>query len=337
VGVAAAFLSRRFGLLAGLTAGLFIATDPLFVDNSRDLRGYSLAALGCVAGTLILSGRWTRGRLATYAVVMGLAIAAQLFAAVVLLCHAAWVVSTRSSPRVRGLAPAWVAAALIGAAANASIYYLELTRHGLPPPSFNESFPLELALFLAGAPVLLAVAFWVPALGLGLWAVRGEVAVWVTLAVIVAVVLVLWLGVKPAFLYPRFFVFVVPGAAYVVASAVKRWWVLAPVVAVGAVASIYGQAPDYLRDPLALPQAAAAVERIHGAGGRVCVIHSDEQILSAYTSEFEVVTRPDQLGGCDAVVVVSWGVDVPLRDEAARELPRLTTLPAYYPAVVLRR
>jgi hypothetical protein len=79
------------------------------------------------------------------------------------------------------------------------------------------------------------------------------------------------------------------------------------------------------------------VERIHGAGGRVCVIHSDEQILSAYTSEFEVVTRPDQLGGCDAVVVVSWGVDVPLRDEAARELPRLTTLPAYYPAVVLRR
>jgi hypothetical protein len=37
------------------------------------------------------------------------------------------------------------------------------------------------------------------------------------------------------------------------------------------------------------------------------------------------------------VVVVSWGVDLNLRDEAARELPNLTTLPAYYPAVVLRR
>jgi hypothetical protein len=43
------------------------------------------------------------------------------------------------------------------------------------------------------------------------------------------------------------------------------------------------------------------------------------------------------LAGCDAVVVVSWGVDLGLREEAAREFPSLTTLPAYYPAVVLRR
>jgi len=37
------------------------------------------------------------------------------------------------------------------------------------------------------------------------------------------------------------------------------------------------------------------------------------------------------------VVVVSWGVDLALRDEAARQFPSLTTLPAYYPAVVLER
>ncbi len=67
------------------------------------------------------------------------------------------------------------------------------------------------------------------------------------------------------------------------------------------------------------------------------MIHSDEQVLSAYTRDFEVVTRPEQLGDCDAVVVVSWGVDLPLRDRAAQEFPRLTTLPAYYPTVVLRR
>ena len=45
VGVSAAVLARRFGLLAGVCAGLFIATNPMFVDNSRDVRGYSLAAL----------------------------------------------------------------------------------------------------------------------------------------------------------------------------------------------------------------------------------------------------------------------------------------------------
>ena len=340
VAVATAYLVRQFGLAAGLAAGVFIATDPMFVDNSRDLRGYSLAALGCVAGTLLLGGGRRppelRRRVA-YALVMGLAIAAQLFAAVVLLCHAAWLLSAGRRDRALAFTPAWVAAAALGAAANASIYYLELTRHGLPPPLFNASFPLELALFLTGAPVLLAVAVWVPALGLGLWTVRREPAAWIVVGVVAVVVVVLWAAVRPAFLYPRFFIFLVPALGYVVASAVKRWWVLAPVVAVGAAAAIAGQAPDYTRDPLALPQAAAAVHEIARSGGRACVVHSDEQILSAYTRDFTVVTVPGQLDGCDAVVVVSWGVDLALRDEAARRFPRLTTLPAYYPAVVLRR
>src|SRR3989441_13278955 len=34
VGVSTSVLTRRFGVLAGVCAGLYIATDPLFVDNS---------------------------------------------------------------------------------------------------------------------------------------------------------------------------------------------------------------------------------------------------------------------------------------------------------------
>src|SRR5467141_3205033 len=120
VGVSTGVLARRFGLLAGVCAGLYIATDPVFVDNSRDIRGYSLAALGSVLATLILSGRWTRWRLVAYALVMGLAIAAQLFAGVVLLCHVAWIATRRSRPELMQLAPAWAAAALIGVAASAN-------------------------------------------------------------------------------------------------------------------------------------------------------------------------------------------------------------------------
>jgi len=37
------------------------------------------------------------------------------------------------------------------------------------------------------------------------------------------------------------------------------------------------------------------------------------------------------------VVVVSWAVDLPLRDLAAQEFPRATSLEAYYPAIVLER
>ena len=340
VGLSTGVLVRRFGLLAGACAGLYIATVPLFVDNSRDLRGYSLAALGSVAGTILIRGRGdrrSRWSLAAYAVVMGLAIAAQLFAVVVLLCHLAWILTRRSRARLIEVAPAWTAAALIGLAANANIQVMEFVQHGLPAPLYYPTFPRDLVLFLVGAPVLLPVGLWLAVVLLGVWVVRREAALWAAVAVLVVVVGVLWLGLKPAFLYPRFFVFLVPALGYLMAAAIARWWVLAPIVLLGAAAAAVGQATDYSRDPLALPQAAAAVERIHASGGRACVIHSDEQVLAAYTTQFTVVTRPEQLAGCDAVVVVSWGVDLGLRDEAAREFPKLTTLDAYYPAVVLVR
>ena len=337
VGVSTSVLAGRFGILAGVCAGLYIATDPLFVDNSRDIRGYSLAALGSVLATLILAGRRTRWRLVAYAVVMGLAIAAQLFAGVVLLCQIAWIATRRSRPALAQLAPAWIGAALIGVAANANIQVAEFTQHGLPPPLFYPTFPRDLVLFLVGAPVLLPVGLWLASAGLGLWTERRSAWLWTTIAVVAVVVLVLWLGLRPGFLYPRFFIFLVPACAFLMASAIRRWWVLGPVVVVGVVAAVISQASGYTQDPLALPQAAAVVQRVHASGGRACVLHSDEQVLSAYTSDFTVVTRPDQLADCDAVVVVSWGVDLMLRAQAAQEFPRLTTLPAYYPAVVLER
>ena len=286
-------------------------------------------------------GRWPGGpeglRLVAYALVMGLAIAAQLFAGVVLLCHVAWMLTRRSRAELLQLAPAWIGAALVGVAANATIQVTEFTQHGLPAPLFYPTFPRDLVLFLVGAPVLLPVGLWLSSAGLGLWLQRRQAWLWATLAVLAAVVLVLWLVLRPAFLYPRFFVFLVPACAYLMAAAIARWWVLGPVVALGAAAAVLSQASGYTQDPLALPQAAAAVERIHASGQRACVIHSDEQVLSGYTSEFTVVTRPEQLKDCDAVVVVSWGVDLALRDQAAQEFPRLTTLEAYYPAVVLER
>jgi hypothetical protein len=337
VAVSTAALARRFGLLASVCAGIYIATDPLFVENSRDLRGYSLAALGSVVATLILAGRWTRWRLVAYTAVMGLAIASQLFAGIVLVCHVAWIATRRSRPDMVRLAPAWVGAAAIGLGANAGIAVTELTQHGLPASLFNPTFPRDLVLFLVGAPVLLPMGLWLATAGLGLWTQRRQPWLWAALGVLAAVVVVLWLWLQPAFLYPRFFFFLVPAVAFLMAAAIRRWWVLAPVVLAGAAAAVIAQVPGYSEDPLALPQAAAAVQRVQASGGRACVIHIDEQVLEAYTSDFTIVTSPDQLGACDAVVVVSWNVDLALRDEAAREFPRLTTLRAYYPGVVLER
>src|SRR5712691_5547191 len=315
VGVSTAVLAKRFGLLAGPCAGIFIATNPLFVENSRDLRGYSLAALLALGATLLLFSRG-RGARVAYALLMGLAIATHVFAVVVVLAHIVWIALRRSRRNTIGLAPAWIAALVIGAAANANIEWIEFTQHGFPSSQFDPTFPRDLVLFLLGAPALLSVGLWLSTMGLGLWAARCEQMVWASVGVVAVVVAVLWLVLQPAYLYPRFFIFLIPGIAYFMAAAVQRWKVLSPV---------------------ALPQAAAAVERVHAAGGTACVIHSDESVLAAYTTEFKVVTAADQLAGCDAVVVVSWNVDLVLRDMAAQEFPRRTLLPASYPAVVLGR
>ena len=338
VAVAATVLARRFGLLAGACAGLFIATNPLFVENSRDLRGYSLAAFLALLATLILAaGTWNRRRVVCYALLLGLAIATHVFVIVVLAVHVVWIALRRSRADIKRLAPAWIAAFAIGAAANANIEIMEFVQHGFPPSLFNPSFPLYLVLFLVGAPAVVPLGLWLSTAGLGLWAARREPRVWAAVAVVAAVVAILWLVLQPAYLYPRFFIFLVPGVAYLMAAAIKRWWVLAPVVLAGAIVAIAAQAPGYTEDPLALPQAANAVEQARAAGGNPCVIHSDESILAAYTTAFTVVTTADQLGACSEVVIVSWNVDPTLRDLAAQEFPRLTVLPAYYHAVVLDR
>ncbi len=338
VAVSAAVLARRFGLLAGACAGLFVAANPLFVENSRDLRGYSLAALFALLATLILiSGKWSRGRLIWYTVLLGLAIATHVFVVVVLAGHVVWIAMRGSWSDIKRLAPAWVAALAIGVAANANIEIMEFVQHGFPPSMFNPSFPLYLVLFLVGAPAVLPLGLWLSTAGLGLWAARREPRVWASVAVVAVVVAILWLVLQPAYLYPRFFIFLIPGVAYLMAAAIKRWWVLAPVVLAGAIVAIVAQAPGYTEDPLALHQAANAVELARAGGGNPCVIHSDESILAAYTTAFTVVTTADQLSGCSEVVIVSWNVDPTLRDLAAQEFPHLTVLPAYYHAVVLGR
>jgi hypothetical protein len=338
VGVMATALARKFGLVAGVSAALYIATDPLFVENSRDLRGYSLATLCAVLASILLaSGPWTRSRLLVYALLMGFAFAAQFFAVVVLAAHVAWMANRRSLPLLMQLAPAWLVAALIGIAANANIQFMELIQHGYPPSLFYPTFPRDLLYFVLGAPVVLALGLWLSAVILGIWTLRREPWLWASVAVLSIVVAILWLGLQPAYLFPRFFIFLVPGCAVLMAAAIARWKVLAPVVLLGAVIAAVNQVPGYTEDPLALPQAAAFVERSHAAGGRVCVIHADEQLLAGYTMEFTVVTSEEQLSSCDAVVVVSWNVDLALRDLAAQQFPKRTVLPAYYPAVVLER
>ena len=337
-GVTAAVLVGRFGVAAGVSAGLYVATNPMFVENSRDLRGYSLATLCGLLATILFFGQWTRRRLVLYGLLLGLAIAAHAYAGLVLVAHVLWVVVRRSWSDVRRLLPAWILAGVIAIAANGYILWVDVTEHGFLPKQFDPTFPRDLVLYLLGAPSLLALGLWLSAAGLGLWALRKERLFWVALGLAAAAAALLWLVVQPFYLYPRFFIFLIPGCAYVLAAAVQRWKVLAPVVVLGAVAAVIAQVPNYSADPLALRQAAQEVAAADTAGKRLCLIHSDEQVLGAYAPKgFTVISSADQLGGCDEVLIVSWAIDIPLRDEAARQFPHARQIPAVYPTVVLER
>ena len=336
VAVTTAALAPRFGLLAATSAGLFIATDPMFVENSRDVRGYSLAALCAVVATLLFLGKRTNRRMVAYAIVIGLGMASHIFVAVVLVGHFIYLLIT-ARPALMRFVPAWVGGVLLGLVINANILYLDLTGHGLPPRFFRPEFGEYVLLFILGAPILLSLGVWLSTVLLGMWTLRTQTWFWAVMGGFAAVVAVFWLLLQPGYLFPRFFIFLIPAAAYAMAVAVQRWKVLAPVVLVGAAAAIWGQIPDYTTDPLALRQAATVINHAEASGQRVCVIHMDDQVLAAYTSGFKVVTSTDQLAGCDMVVVASWNVDLTVRDEAAKEFPTAKALPAYYPTVVLTR
>jgi hypothetical protein len=339
VGLTTAVLVARFGLIAGACAGVYVATNPLIVVNSRDLRGYSLAVLCAVLATLLLprvgTGRWRW----TYGLLLGLAMAAHLFTGLVLAGHVVWVAASRPRSDLWRLAPAWLVACIIGIGANANILWVDFTQHGLIPGVFDPTFPRDLLFYLVGAPDRYAIGLWLSTAVLGLWVLRRERWLWLSLITFSAAVAFVWIVWHPAYMFPRFFMFLVPGCAYVIAAAVKRWpLVLAPVVLVGAVAAAVFLIPGYTEDSIAVRQSAAVIEKAKEEGRRACLIHWDEQIMGAYSTGFYTVTSPDQLPNCDLVVVVTWGVDVPLRDRAATEFPRATTLDAYnYPAVVLER
>src|SRR5262249_46449512 len=153
----------------------------------------------------------------------GLAIAAQLFAGVVLACHIAWIATRRSRSQLQEVAQAWIGAAAIGVAANANIQLTELAQHGLPAPLFYPTFPRDLVFFPVAAPLFLPMGLWLGSAGLGFWVMRRQVWLWTTAGVVAIAVLVLWLVVRPAFLYPRFFIFLVPAFAYLMAAAIARW------------------------------------------------------------------------------------------------------------------
>jgi hypothetical protein len=305
---------------------LFLATNPLFDDESHVMRGYTVLLLLVLVSTLALRRRWGW----VYAALVALGLVAHLYFLLVLPGQAILALRWRC---FRWALPYAAAGAALGAASYAGLAS-DLAHHSrVLGQIWRPDFPIQLVAFLVGGPWIYVVALVFPLVMLGAFAARREWALWALLGVYGVIAFAVWAIAQPAELYPRFFFFLLPGVAWLIAACVRRWpLVIAVLVAAGGV-SAWFQAPSWTQDQLATRTSAAVLDSEPDG----CVISHDELVLAAYTHHFRVVTDPGQLATCPYVVVVTWELLPPVAAAAAAMYPVRRVLPAAFPGLVLRR
>jgi uncharacterized membrane protein len=346
VGALTWFAARRHGLAAGLVAGGLLACNPTFVTLSRAVRGYSLLVLCAIVATILVAedrpGRpgW---RDLAYVAVTGMGLATHLYMFPVVAAHVGAVVARRQLDarwRMR-----FAGAAMVAAVAYAGMAASMVDTMGAYSRVLKVDLPWKVAVMATGggraslivAPLVVAGAV------LLLRRSRAGRGAAVALA---GVLLVQWAGLQSSALTARFFVWLVPGAAYLAAVAVGRLRTGAVLAAVSAALAVSVVATGYTSDPTAYRQAAALVEAANATGARSCVVNVGVPPMLAYLDspeQFAAVTDPAQLDACDLVLVTAWWPsqsDWYARDraviaEAERRFPYRWVLPHGDPTLVL--
>jgi 4-amino-4-deoxy-L-arabinose transferase-like glycosyltransferase len=337
VALLAGWLTRRVGVLGGAAAGAVLMLNPMFVTQSRAVRGYSLATM-CVVIAMITLVEYVRREqaeprsggimlLVGHAAAVVVAMGTHLFSGIVLgaVGVGALVVLRRFDRR---LWASWVAAA-VGVVA---VYY----------PTFDELRTTAEQRGTDFKPWFGRVATWevlgtdrltgtilagLAVVGVGLLIV-GRVStrrrVGVATAVVVLLVLTqawyVWQIAQPLDLYPRFFLTVVPlvGVAVGVTIAKLPW--LVPLLVIGLVAT-WGNVATARRSSSPIRETAAVVRTADELGLQSCVVGGwPMRVYGAYARELDAQAADSdaQLRACDVFVRIGgWGRTLlePARDQ----------------------
>ena len=141
---------------------------------------------------------------------------------------------------------------------------------------------------------------------------------------------------RPQFLFPRFFVWLLPGVVTLAAVGLARVRLL-PLAAL-VVVVLPGAAHSFTRDPIANRAAAVAIQPLIRDGLKVCSFVLDYGGLSVYTTDLKPIHSLADLKRCDATVsIVSKDATQQLMETNAAQFPFVTTLPAEVPGVIRSR
>jgi hypothetical protein len=348
VGVLTWFAARRHGVTAGLVAGALLASNPTFASLSRGVRGYSLLVLCALVATVLVAedrpgqSRW---RDLAYVVVAGAGLATHLYMFPVLAAHAGFVIAKR------GLDSRWrmrlAGAACVAAVAYAGMAASMIDTMGGYSRVLQVGLPWRVAVMASGGGWASVAALPLVAAG-AVILLRGSRGARGAALVLASVLLLQWAVLQSSALTPRYFVWLVPAAAYLAAVAVGRLPAAALAGGVACALAVTAMAGGYTDDPTAYREAAERVRQVNAAGGRSCVVNIGVPPMLAYLEtphDFVAVTDPAELDACDAVFVTSWWrSDAPwyTRDraviaEAELRFPHREILPAGDRTLVLSR
>ena len=304
VGVTVMAVARRLGTTASLCAGAVVAANPILVSTGRDARGYSMLLLFCVLSTALLfelraAGPPRRTLEQTYVLALAAGIATHLYGLAMIPVHAAVVAQDRAAGRRWVLR--WIAGAALGLLAYVAIASTMLGAHR--GRHFRLRFPWWLARdLLGGTPLTIGLLALPTIVGITMlirraWATRAAAAA-------CAVVLVAWL-LAPTDLYVRFFIWLVPAAAYLVALGVRRFPWLAVLVAGFVIVEALRFGPNLSRSDMPNRTAAALAREVARSGGVPCAFGPlSAEAMEAYDANVETVLPGPDPPACDLLLAV---------------------------------
>jgi len=329
VGVLAAAVARRLGWIPALAAATFIASSPMLILTGREVRGYSLLMLASVLSSvmfvaLLRTKQSSQRRIVVgYVLALALGIGTHIYGLAMVVLHAAAVGGDRAE--LRRWLPRWMAGSAIGLACLVGVASTMIHAHR--GRLFRLSFPVDLTETLLGGtwPIVLLMA--VP-VAVGVLALRSLMLLRVTLAVL-ALVLAAWI-VAPTDLYPRFFVWLLPGVGLLVGEGVARYRSSGLLVGVVVLAHIARLGPTLTRDDLGNRQAARIAEQVATGGRSPCALGGlTAAAMEAYYSPIKVVGLTFRPPTCVVVFQLTPGPsvkDVEVPDSWRAAFPYRTVL-----------
>jgi hypothetical protein len=336
VALLTAWCARQWGLLAGVSAGVVLAANPMFADLSRAVRGYSLLTFCALASTLLL---WRlleatpadRRTEVLYVVFVAAGISTHLYGCVVLVVHAAMVIARREFNAT--WFRRWVASLFLG-----SLIYLKTINIILNTRNhrqFRSGYGGSVALAIFGQARVAAIALFVVVV-VALWLTRRNREFVIGAAALVVFVIFVWVIVEPQFLVVRYWVWVIPGVGLATAFLVARRPAAIVLVVVAVVAMAIHERPMWTATEDPTSEAAAVLDAARAEGMEVCgYMHTGVGVL-AYTRQPAVkVSTVQQITQCQ--FLIGFYVPASFARVARREFPYAWQIPGEFPGFVYSR